>query len=209
MIPPPIEKVTAFVTRVFNSEPQIAVFRHEVPEGGIQLPAGTVEVGEDVRSACLREVAEEVALYEVQITEKLGREIFPVRKDHVRILWDSALQLYPMPQSTLLHETVSRRDTVRLLSMSGDFVEVMTRTGEIGWVPKKHIDYRIIRHYFHLHFIGHNTPKEWTTQTDGWTFTCFWLPLEPWQNILHPAQQKAWLNPRYELIRDLALSPLQ
>ena len=137
MNPPPIEKVTAFVTRIFNSEPQLAVFRHEVAEAGIQLPAGTVELGEDIKSAVLREVAEEVALYEVQISEKLGKEIYPVRKDHCRILWDSALQLYPMKGSTKLSETVNRRDVVRLLNISGEFAEIMVRTGEIGWIPKK------------------------------------------------------------------------
>ena len=48
-----IEKVTAFVTRQWEGERQLLLFKH--PYAGVQIPAGTVEVGESPEQAALRE----------------------------------------------------------------------------------------------------------------------------------------------------------
>ena len=48
-----IEKVTAFITQERNGVKALLVFKH--PNAGIQIPAGTVEVGEDIETAIQRE----------------------------------------------------------------------------------------------------------------------------------------------------------
>ena len=54
-----IKKVVAYVTR----EDELLVFTHrDFPEAGVQVPAGTVEEGETLDAAVLREVHEETGL---------------------------------------------------------------------------------------------------------------------------------------------------
>lgn len=55
----PVTKVLAYVWRGH----QLLVFRQpEHPEAGLQVPAGTVEAGEDIASALFRELHEETGL---------------------------------------------------------------------------------------------------------------------------------------------------
>ena len=56
-----IEKVTAFITQERNGVKALLVFKH--PTAGIQIPAGTVEVGEDIETAVQREAHEELSLF--------------------------------------------------------------------------------------------------------------------------------------------------
>ncbi len=62
-------KVVAYIT--YNN--QLLVFRHTAfPEAGIQVPAGTIEAGEDVETAVLREATEETGLTNLEIKRTLG-----------------------------------------------------------------------------------------------------------------------------------------
>ena len=65
-----IEKVTAFVTRKRDGLREMLVFKH--PNAGIQIPAGTVECGENPETAVMREVREETGLQLVIIDKYLG-----------------------------------------------------------------------------------------------------------------------------------------
>jgi 8-oxo-dGTP pyrophosphatase MutT (NUDIX family) len=65
-----VHKVAALITRGEGAERELLVFRH--PSAGIQLPAGTVELAEEIEAAALREVREETGLTEVVITARLG-----------------------------------------------------------------------------------------------------------------------------------------
>ena len=58
-----LEKVTAFVTRPGPMGLELLCFQH--PNAGIQLPARTVEPGEEPAEAALREVREEAGLTQV------------------------------------------------------------------------------------------------------------------------------------------------
>ena len=63
-------KVLAYVTR----GEELLVFRHrDFPDAGLQVPAGTIEVGEDPQDAALREVREESGLTDVRVVGFLGR----------------------------------------------------------------------------------------------------------------------------------------
>ncbi len=70
-----IKKVVAYVTR----EDELLVFTHrDFPEAGVQVPAGTVEAGETLDAAVLREVHEETGLppTAVRVTAYLGRRLW-------------------------------------------------------------------------------------------------------------------------------------
>lgn len=69
-------KVTAYIT----NEDWLLVFRHlDFPEAGIQVPAGTIELGEDPEVAVLREAREETGLTRLTLAEYLGRQTRDMR----------------------------------------------------------------------------------------------------------------------------------
>ncbi|MEH2171877.1 NUDIX hydrolase [Nostoc sp.] len=66
---PTIKKVLAYVT----NKDELMVFTHtDFPEAGVQVPAGTVEKGEEPSEAVLREIYEESGVKGVRIIELLG-----------------------------------------------------------------------------------------------------------------------------------------
>ena len=65
-----IQKVVAYIT---NGRRQL-VFKHtELHEAGIQVPAGTVDPGEDPQTAVLREAFEETGLFDLELVRGLGK----------------------------------------------------------------------------------------------------------------------------------------
>jgi 8-oxo-dGTP pyrophosphatase MutT (NUDIX family) len=69
----PTEKVVAYIT---DGE-KLLVFSHPYhPEAGIQVPAGTVEEGESLDEAVLREAREETGLDNLEIRSYLGMSAY-------------------------------------------------------------------------------------------------------------------------------------
>jgi 8-oxo-dGTP diphosphatase len=67
-------KSTKVITYITNQE-RLLVFRHtQFPEAGIQVPAGTVELGESIEAAAMREAGEETGLKDLVMDERLGRD---------------------------------------------------------------------------------------------------------------------------------------
>lgn len=65
-------KVFAYITH----GRRLLVFRHpESPEAGIQVPAGTVQPGEDLEAAVLREATEETGRTDLVLVRFLGEEV--------------------------------------------------------------------------------------------------------------------------------------
>jgi 8-oxo-dGTP pyrophosphatase MutT (NUDIX family) len=63
------QKVFAYIT----SGDQLLIFRHPfAPAAGLQVPAGTVEQGEHLTDAVLREAAEETGLDHLDVVAYLG-----------------------------------------------------------------------------------------------------------------------------------------
>ena len=63
-----VEKVVAYITR----ETSLLVFRHVDSDAGIQVPAGTLEPGEDIEDGALREAKEETGLSHLVMRRFLG-----------------------------------------------------------------------------------------------------------------------------------------
>lgn len=77
------KKVLAYITH----ESSLLVFRHpDKPQRGLQVPGGTVELGETLEEAVLREVWEETGLSQVKILRYLGtfqhHNVNPMREFH-------------------------------------------------------------------------------------------------------------------------------
>ncbi|MCU5201333.1 NUDIX hydrolase [Bacillus paranthracis] len=75
------KKVHAYVTREKEGAMQLLVFKHrDTPEAGIQVPGGTVDEGETLEAAILREVQEESGLRHLCIERFLADYIIHVRE---------------------------------------------------------------------------------------------------------------------------------
>ena len=58
-----VKKVVAYIVRDTSGKRELLVFRHrDYPDAGLQVPAGTVQEGEDIQAALMREVTEETGL---------------------------------------------------------------------------------------------------------------------------------------------------
>jgi 2-phosphosulfolactate phosphatase len=69
---PPDRKALAYVTRRRGDALELLVFEHaDVPDAGLQVPAGTIDVGEDPEWAALREAEEETGLSSLRVVRHL------------------------------------------------------------------------------------------------------------------------------------------
>ncbi len=195
-----IEKVVAFITRDTAVGRQLLLFAH--PFAGIQLPAGTVEVGEGLETAVLRETAEETGLTAVTIHRYLGWADDPLPPEGMFVCRDTAV--YASPDPTSRHcASLSRRQFVTRLAEANGFVQVAYVDNDeprdpryepyqiTGWVPQDALTRTRRRHFYHLTFNG-DTPESWTVFTDNHTFTLFWSPINALPSLIPP--QGTWLT---------------
>ena len=76
-----IHKVVAYIT----FERRLLVFEHVgIPEAGVQVVQGTVEEGERLEDAVLREAREETGLAGLTLNSYLGDELMEVRREGSR-----------------------------------------------------------------------------------------------------------------------------
>lgn len=75
-------KVLVYIYRETNQGFEILVFDHvDFPEAGTQITGGTVEAGEDLREALLREILEESGLvFHIVDVHPVGKSVY-FRKD--------------------------------------------------------------------------------------------------------------------------------
>ncbi len=66
-------KVVAYITREKDGLRQLLVFKHrDYPDAGVQVPAGTIEDGESVEAALVREIEEKSGLTGLELIRKVG-----------------------------------------------------------------------------------------------------------------------------------------
>lgn len=194
-----LQKVTAFVTRETDAGRQLLLLRH--PFAGVQLPAGTVEIGEGVKTAVVREVREETGLSAVRVQQPL------VVLDENRpdgeyvVVRETAVYARPDPNS-FDWATLRRGIAVTHERAQGDFVQVTYREWDdveqpvyvtyqiTGWVPQAALTRTVQRHLFHLTTAA-ETPDRWQQDSDNHTFTCFWAGIDALPPLVAPQQR--WL----------------
>ncbi len=69
-----IRKAYGYVTRIKNDKTQVLVFRHPIPEAGIQVPKGTVQADEDPYHAVIREREEETGLMHFEVESFIAED---------------------------------------------------------------------------------------------------------------------------------------
>ena len=201
-----LDKVTAFITRDGPDGRELLVFQH--PTAGIQLPAGTVEAGESVEDAVLRETREETGLTAVELGKELGSIAQPLEPGERIIVVDTILQASPGDEGTLVKAVLLRRGTgVRVIGSEDNYDQVIVPeyqvhereliqvSGRKGWVPAKHLTADVQRHFFHL-MVTAPTEHHWLQQADEHQFSLFWVPLTQDPGLI-PAQAY-W----YQLVRE-------
>ena len=201
-----LDKVTAFITRDLPTGRELLVFQH--PTAGIQLPAGTVELGESAEAALFREVSEETGLTAVEVVRHLCTVIQPLEPEERLLTKDTVLQSSPGDEGTLHRAIILKRGAgVRVIG-SEDlydrvvFPEYQTRDGEVvqvsartGWIPRKHLTNDVARHMYHLR-TNAPTPHHWTQSADDHLFSLFWVSLREDPGLI--PNQDEW----YKLVRE-------
>ena len=195
-----VEKVTAFVVRRSGEGFDLLLFEH--PHAGIQIPAGTVEIGETPDRAVLRETAEESGLTELAACHYLGHADDVLPPDR-RVMAEQT-RVYARPDTTSFDwARLPRGLQVRLERQAPGFAQVTYEELDdlvapryasyriTGWVPDGVLADRRRRHFYRLDFAG-STPDRWTVETDHHRFTLFWAPLSVLPAIVYP--QNTWLD---------------
>ena len=205
-----IEKVSAFITQVRNGVKMLLVFKH--PTAGIQIPAGSVEIGEDIETTAIRETYEETGLQYVKVEKYLGcfeNEL----ESNERIITETT-RVYNEPNLSAIpyKQKLTRGLTVDYHSMQGGFTHISyieyeyeydklykpkcINTNITGWVPNEHLSLQKKRHFFHLS-TQEETADAWELESDlGHIFKPYWTPLSPKPNLIPP--QDRWLDFVYE-----------
>ena len=114
-----IHKVTAFITRERPEGRQILLFQH--PQAGVQIPAGTVDEGEDWQTAVIREATEETGLTQLTIHRYLGQIENELAAGEAILNQDSHIFSQPDASSLPFAPLMSRGMTFEVGEQVGSF----------------------------------------------------------------------------------------
>ena len=205
-----VQKVTAFIVREKDGIKELLVFKH--PTAGVQIPAGTVEEGEDIEAAVKREAYEETGLQFVKIENYLG--CFENELENNQRIIAETTQVYIEPNLNAIpyKRKLPKGLTVDYLSTQEDFTHISYIEYEYdkfhkptcidanitGWIPNENLSAEKKRHFF-LMSTQEETEDAWELKSDmGHIFKPYWTPLSPKPKIIPP--QDRWLDFVYEEI---------
>ena len=205
-----VQKVTAFITRERDGAKELLVFKH--PTAGIQIPAGTVEIGEDIETAVKREAYEETGLQFVEIESYLGcfenelEEGQRIIAETTEVYIESDLTAIPykrkLPKGLTVDYLSTQKDFTHISYIEYEFNKfhkpIRIDSNIMGWVPNENVSAQKKRHFFHLS-TQEETADAWELKSDqGHIFKPYWTPLSPKPDIIPP--QDKWLDFVYERI---------
>ena len=199
-MPGVIDKVTCFITRRTDRGTDLLLFNH--PHVGVQIPAGTVNPGEDIETAAMREAAEETGLNNLRLLRKIANADDPVPDGF--LLTAQPTHVYSRPDLHSIDWAHFRSGlTVEVLRHAPSFTQVCYREQDrfihphytsyniTGWVPDEALTNRRIRH-FYLFNAPTPSPQRWEVAIDYAVFELFWAPLDNLPPIVSP--QDSWLK---------------
>jgi 8-oxo-dGTP pyrophosphatase MutT (NUDIX family) len=193
-------KVTAFVVRTTPHGTELLLFEH--PHAGVQLPAGTIELGETPEAAALREAREETGLSAFTGLESLGARDELLPPDMRVMLRTTALFTRPASDHTYGVQ-IRSGITVRVERAVAGFAQITYEEQHAdgghpyvsyaltGWVPTDVLAPGWRRHFFLLRY-DEPTPARWQVETDHHQFTLFWTRLHALPALWR--SQDAWLE---------------
>ena len=186
-----IEKVTAYVTRrSVSGEPNLLVF--QTYDGSIQVPAGSVEPGEQISDAAIREVTEETGLAGIRLVRFLG-SISVELKDGTMLYKDSILR-----GTKGTGRVWPRSQWVNVTRRIGSYSEIVVDKADKGWVPTDSLADRMDRFFYHFE-ITRPTQERWTVQEKGkLPCECYWVSLLQIPTLDH--EPRVWENEFYSLL---------
>ena len=205
-----VQKVTAFIIRERDDVKELLVFKH--PTAGVQIPAGTVEKGEDIETAVKREAYEETGLQLVEIENYLGCFENELENNQRIIAETTQVYIDPDLEAIPYKRKLPKGLTVDYLSIQEDFTSISYIEYEYdkshkpvcidsnitGWVPNENLSAEKKRHFFQL-TTREETEDAWELKSDqGHIFKPYWTPLSPKPNIISP--QDKWLDFVYDKI---------
>jgi ADP-ribose pyrophosphatase YjhB (NUDIX family) len=199
----PIQKVTAFITREGEPGPELLVFEHEhMPEAGIQVPAGTVEISEPIEQAVLREAWEETGLKTFHIERDLGVLSIELPTPYYVLLEAATLLTRPDGEPIDHPDAQLRRAwNIQLEQIAGEWARVTFKDKyepAKGWILASQITNQLTRYRYHLTLLE-PAPDRWEIFAEGrYTFCLYWLPLVPRPRLV--SSQDSWLNIHEQLI---------
>jgi 8-oxo-dGTP pyrophosphatase MutT (NUDIX family) len=195
-----VHKVTCFITRIGRNGSELLLFNH--PRAGVQIPAGTVNPGEDIESAARREAAEESGIDDLVLIRSLGETDEPLPPGYVLVAHPTPVYSRPHPSSfdwahfrTGLQVEMLRHEEsfsqVRFDENEREFDPQYITYSITGWVPDEALTLERIRHFYLFEALGEH-PLRWSVAIDNHVFVLFWAPLNDLPAIIPP--QDGWLK---------------
>ncbi len=206
----PYAKVTAFVTRDGDMGRELLVFRH--PTAGVQLPAGSVEAGEETEAAALREVTEETGLTDIITVAKLGTRTYPL-PDEGRITAQASTLLDAPNGKPLTNAFLRRGLTVKEIGRFGMYSQVefreytlhndvlqVARVIASGWLCSVNLASSVERHFLHITTTSLTQDKWVWLAEEEHAFECYWEPIADPPRLV--SGQDQWLDWYVDSLRE-------
>ena len=196
----PADKVTCFITRPADEGTELLLFNH--PHAGVQIPAGTVNPGEEIETAARREAAEESGLDNLILLGALGEQDDTPPAGHLVVSLPTPVYSRPDGNS-LAWAHFNTGLLVEKLRQAAGFTQISYAETDryidpqyttyciTGWVPDETLTHQRIRHFYLFEASGETHPQ-WSVSTDNHIFELFWALLNDLPPIAPP--QDSWLK---------------
>jgi len=193
----PLKKVTCFITRGSGEATELLVFDHGT--AGTQVPAGTVEEGEEFEVGALREAREESGLERLRLVGFLGEEEEDLGENKPVALETVHLRARPVVEGWPTVWSVRRGFRVRVVDREGAFVRVVYEEsgpgyvlGRLeGWAPASAFTTRELRRFYHFRPEA-ATADRWHIVDEGHHLDVRWLALSDGAQLVE--RQRRWLE---------------